>query len=353
MIKKRQLVLYLLGAVFVVCFALLYLAIQEGERGVLLVEDEMSPAAQRAFEISEDCQLDATSDRQHCISLKIYEEIDHNPEQTGPLFDAFWHLAVSGDIEDDPRIFSDMVHEMGMVLVQKDISVGDAFSYCGESFKQGCMHGVIMEYVDVHYQNDIGPGGLIEICDDFENVMENDNCLHGVGHMLAAKIDSPLESVLGECERAESSLREVRACESGVLMEYSKGDAGSGFHSHAPTGSIELPCDTVDESYKSVCYGSAGSYRQYHPNQEPFFSSYTFCASALAPYDFHCMLGVSERGIIATAKDPARTYNLCDGLDGKARSLCVESLVQVSRTQFGDEYLAGGLEEMYDVGTVK
>lgn len=104
-------------------------------------------------------------------------------------------------------------------------------------------------------------------------------------------------------------------------MEYSKGTAGSGSHSHMPVGTKELPCAEIDEEYKATCYASAGSYRQYEPDSESFEKSYEFCFSVPEEYIDSCLLGVHERTFIATGENTEKLDKICERLGGEEKVL--------------------------------
>lgn len=283
---------------------------------------------QEVLQISQEC---LESNRVSCLNDKIISYISKYPHRTGDIFETFWELEKNGKLSDDPRIFSDIAHEAGMTLTNSGIPLDKALIYCGTTFKQGCIHGVVMEYIDNKYPSGIEASKLFDFCHSIssENYIYI-NCLHGVGHVLAAKNKAPIQTILGLCD--SSSSVERFACESGALMEYSKGTTGSGMHSHMPIGKKELPCSELNDKYKKVCYASAGSYRQYEPAQEDFSKSYDFCFSSPKEYIDDCLTGLSERAILASAENKERLNIICGKLESEAiKSACISSIQKLTK----------------------
>lgn len=298
-----------------------------------------------AAAIVSECETKKIGERAACFDSKILKAIDQNPDQTDTILTGLWKLSIDGKISEDARIFSDVAHEAGMLLAEKNIPLLRAFSWCGESFKQGCMHGVIMEYIDRNYPGEVESKKFQSLCKTFSNPLFKNNCLHGVGHELAAKGKKNLVSVLKLCQNIARDQIEKSACEGGVLMEFSKGTMGSGQHSHEAVGKMDLPCDKLPENFKMVCYGAAGSYRQYNPGEEKFSTTYNFCTSIPSSYIFQGMLGVSERVILATAENAGRALAICRDLSEDQQKMCLTSMIQVSKTQFANQSLTNTLEK--------
>lgn len=284
---------------------------------------------QEALQISKEC---SDNNRVECLNIKIISYISKHPDRTGILFEAFWELEKNGILNDDPRIFSDIAHDAGMTLANSNTPLDKALVFCGTTFKQGCIHGVIMEYIDNRYPSEIEVSKLFDFCRkvSIENYIYK-NCLHGVGHELVVKNKAPIQTVLGLCDSL--SAKESFACASGVLMEYSKGTSGSGMHSHTPIGKKDLPCSGLDDKYKPVCYASAGSYRQYEPEQEDFSKSYNFCFASPKEYINDCLVGLSERAILASAENQEKLNDICGKLESEDNKVaCISSIKKLIKS---------------------
>lgn len=279
-----------------------------------------------ALRLSKGCETSVKS-RTACLDMKLMEYTDSNPSTIGFILSAFWQLEQKGILHDDPRSFSDIAHMVGMKLIDKNIPLSTAIKYCSIDFKQACLHGAIMEYTDKTFASKIQPITLFSICNniaDKSDLIQN-NCFHAAGHELQAKDFTTINATLDQCDTL--SVRNAYACQTGIFMEYSKGNMGSGKHSKISTGTTRLPCSEVNNKYKSTCYTSEGSYRQYTPGQESFSQSYTFCSTVESNYSQACMEGVSGQLIFSTAGDYSKAETVCQGLDAESiRKACISTL---------------------------
>lgn len=270
--------------------------------------------------ISDACQ---TEDRTACLTLQVLSIAQENPSTLKSLFQDFADFLKDGTLTDDPRIFSPIIHDLGMELAFQKIPPEEAFALCPLNFKAGCLHGVTMGYLDEVENSD--PLTLASFCDFAKtDPFTYKNCIHGVGHELTAKSQASLNEIVAQCKVLDTSL--LSACASGVFMEYSTGVNGLGHHTHeAQIGSIILPCEEVDSEFKSTCYSSLTSYRQYVPEVESFQETALHCENALEMYKESCMLGLAEKIYTANAEDLKRAENTCETLSSLQES-CVLSL---------------------------
>lgn len=152
----------------------------------------------KALQISKKC---TGHDRGVCLNEKIISYITQSPEEAGVLLETFWELSKEGKITDDPRIFSDVAHYAGMKLIKQNVSPRKAVHRCGSAFKQGCVHGAIMEYLD-HADSPGEVEKLFAWCKDISGKSQDIhiNCLHGVGHTFAAKNSEEITKVVHFCD---------------------------------------------------------------------------------------------------------------------------------------------------------
>lgn len=282
---------------------------------------------QAAQRIVEQC---LEKDQPSCLQAAIVSFVSQYPKSAGKIMDAFWELAQNGEFAGDPRIFSDIVHIVGRTLVQNNVPVKKALVWCGLSFKQGCIHGAVIEYLDREYPAEVNAGTVFEWCR--QTVRFNTpvylNCLHGAGQALMAHNQLPIEALLNLCESFLPTSAQS-ACTSGMFMEYSKGANHHSDQPHATVGSQDLPCERLEEKYKPVCYVSAGSYRQYNPGQEEFNKSYNFCFSAPPEYVDDCLLGLSEQVAMTVGASQEKLEEVCNSLQNeKNKSACLETVVK-------------------------
>lgn len=248
------------------------------------------------------CKNDSQKRYATCVATQILILTDEHPEQTGRFLDYIYGNARTIQTI-DLRIFSDYSHHAGMQLATKPVNLIQAAKFCGSAFKSGCLHGFVMARIDSTMPKS-NPKDLIKYCDPLwatNSAEEYANCLHGIGHVLWAQATDPLQRVLEHCDQYVTGVNAV-ACKSGVLMEYSKGSQHTGFHSDASVGSAELPCSSIAQRDKALCYASAASYRYYYPGQENPSVGMGYCNSVPVPYQPSCLSAVKERLALATGK---------------------------------------------------
>lgn len=207
------------------------------------------------------CQM--SGDQVTCVKNKVLTTAENTPNQTKVILDTVFEQWLYFLPNADRRELSDTVHEVGAVLAQAQ-PLSSALLNCSTYWYAGCIHGAVMEAA---HSGATSIGDIRFVCSDiapsFEYSLEYAQhdviaqCMHGIGHALwAERSDATLTEVLARCDEYGKSL----ACESGVLMEYSKG----GMH-HGTIGSVPLPCDELDESLQETCVAAEASYQFYYP----------------------------------------------------------------------------------------
>lgn len=276
-------------------------------------------SAQTMFEA---CQTDRTE----CLTEKILAYADEHPEKLGGFFADVATMLKEGSIPDDPRTLSPIVHATGMELAHNDVEPEDAFEWCGTSFKQGCMHGFMMEYVEL-LPSAVRVGEMFPLCDFASaNRLWQRNCIHAIGHEIAAKLPADLPTLLEACDGATFG----QDCASGVMMEYSTGNHGTGHHSHQRTGVLALPCAEVQERYQTTCYATDAAYAQYLPGGESFDATATRCMNVPSTFRHACMLGLVEKMFTAAAEDMHETEGSCLALsDAAAEEECLSAAREI------------------------
>lgn len=313
---KRKIVWTLVSGIILIVFGIILQCFHNDKEAFIL-------------KISSQCERNSVPERQDCLRKNILNYVDKNPTATKELFDSIWKLLVQGEIPDDARIFSPIMHDAGMVLASKNFSLEEAMKECGLNFRGGCIHGVFMEYVDRNYKN-VDADFLIKECYllKYKIVINSDsilkNCMHGVGHELVANMKGTLNDTLRLCNKLPDTL--ARDCVYGVFMEHSTGEAGSGRHSEKPVGRNEPDCSSVDPSFQKICYTSLGFYKQYEVDSEPWVDTYRFCESLPSKNRQDCFNGVGGALLFSNAFVKERTDAVCKSLPQDIQNYCLESM---------------------------
>jgi hypothetical protein len=291
-----------------------------GTRMLLIAKttSPISPGVALAQQMSGQCKNENVKARQICLEKLMIQKTTADPDSASGMLMGFSKLLQSGAIKDDPRLFSPIVHEIGMTLADNVPDLKKPMSLCNFDFRGACVHGVVMEYIDDRYAG-ANPATFFGLCNNAvddkgspDGYLEYMNCIHGLGHEFAAKINGSLSDMLAPCETLAVQYQDE--CTSGVFMEYSKGAAGEGRHSDAPVGTKELPCADVQPNFQSSCYTSAGFYRQYEVTSESWTASYTFCSTMPAAHQNDCFGGVLSALLFSNGGDQQKSLAVCNSL---------------------------------------
>jgi len=285
--------------------------------GVIFGRKTHDPASIARGSILNDCNNNHSYSE--CIENKIYAEVKNNPQAAGKLLKEVWSMP-----NVDLRTFSPMAHNVGMQLIESKLDIPTSIAYCGHSFKDACIHGVVMEYLDNTYPGLVSPNKFIGVCDSLRariTDLQYKACVHAIGHELRAKTASDNNQVIKLCDYFELAYR--NACGSGVLMEASTGNQGSGHHSESDTGAVGFECRAIPVGYQHTCYASAGSYRQYAVNSEPWEKTFAFCMSAPIAERPFCFEGADERLLMSKAGDKNAASGVCYLLPREEQKDCL------------------------------
>jgi hypothetical protein len=271
------------------------------------------------------CDKAETNKFASCLSGAMLTYTQKHPEQTGSLLTyVYSHVRSSRNI--DVRLLSDTAHRAGMMLSMENYSLKKALPMCGNSFKSACMHGFVMMSLDMY---SLPQPTMITDFLNYCQVIKNNNlypqCIHGVGHELWAKTNLDLNQTLKLCSKFNQGYDET-ACQSGILMEYSKGASSRGQHSDMPSGKEKLPCTSLNVAYQGTCFIAEASYRQYIPGWESPATTYTYCSSILKNYQFACMEATSERLLMAKGGNPSLAEQTCQSVSHQVKTMCLQSI---------------------------
>ena len=271
-----------------------------------------------------DCRQSRAQAYVSCLSGTVLQYAYQHPRAAGALLSYVFAHARDGGRAVDLRPLSETAHYAGMELAALPLGLVQALADCGHAFKAACMHGFVMERLD--YGARRAPvASFLGFCRPVKpDSGYYENCLHAVGHELWARTRLSLNATLALCAPLRDT-EDMSACWSGVLMEYSKGHAVKGRHSHAPAGRRQLPCSSLSAEFHEICTYAEGSYRQYIAGWEPPRTTYERCAAAPRAERLGCMRFVSERLLIAQSGDARLAASTCAAL-GADKATCYRSI---------------------------
>lgn len=211
-----------------------------------------------------------------------------------------------------------------MHLVETNTPLAEAISLCPLSFRGGCIHGVIMEYLDTVQSENISTWPKT-VCEPFKKTsIVYKNCFHALGHEFAAKSKENLNGMLLLCKNVPSGYRSD--CLYGVLMEFSKGESGSGRHLEIPVGKYTPSCEPLEEDFKITCYTSVGFYGQYEADGESLETTYKKCELLPEIYKQYCFEGIAGALLFSEATDRGSASLRCKVLPSKFINICLTSI---------------------------
>ncbi len=287
----------------------------------LMVQSGTFNVKKTATAIIKECSKTLTTDQEDCFQKNVLAIVKREPLQGGDLIDELWTLSKNGTFTGDPRIFSPIAHDVGMAMIDSQIALNNTIQSCGQAFKDGCIHGAVMEYVEKSYPKS-QKNQFIGICNKMYSNNEIQewqyaNCIHGIGHILEARTTTSLPTTIELCNYFPNAYR--GACASGVFMQASEGSANDdelmpGMNMDAVVGTANFDCSSISTDYQPICYSSAGSYRQYEANSESWQDSFTFCLQVPTLFQNDCMAGLDERLLISTADNQQKALEVCGSL---------------------------------------
>jgi hypothetical protein len=272
------------------------------------------------------CHKNTINEQRSCFEKKILARTRSNPESIKSLFNTLWDIGTKGELSYDMRLFSPIIHDVGMQLVETGTPLERAISLCPLSFRGGCVHGVIMEYLD-DKEGEKKYDWSHNICEPFKNnLLIYKNCFHALGHEFTAKTKGTLNDVLSLCDSVPH-IYQVD-CHYGVLMEFSKGETGTGRHLETPVGKVESNCENLKNEFKVPCSISIGFYAQYEADSEPLQNTYEKCLKLPDQERRYCFQGISSALLFSQAMNQEKAFEMCLSLSKEVRQICEHYLAK-------------------------
>ena len=197
-----------------------------------------------------------------------------------------------------------------------------AFKECGPECHSGCHHGAIEAFFAEKGTASLAQD-LALLCGSEPNGFASHQCLHGVGHGLAAWTNYDIPEALGSCDLLSGPARE--SCYTGVFMENIVGGlAGSEHRSSYLSDDPHYPCNAVDWKYRSACY-----FLQTSRMMVLFSADFDRIASACAEsgaFQQHCFESMGRDLSGFMQRDPQRIIPVC--LNASGAQHCLTGAIQ-------------------------
>lgn len=154
-------------------------------------------------------------------------------------------------------------------------------------------------------------------------------CLHGLGHGLAARFDNEIYQALDVCKTLADSYQQ-NSCYGGVFMENYVANPEVGHSSkYLDNNDPIAPCNKVEQIYKYNCYQLV-SIQILKLNGYNFGQAFQTCESAEKDFISVCYQSVGRDISGYTAEDPVRAVNFCAEGNSIAETECIKAVVSDS-----------------------
>ena len=228
----------------------------------------------------------------------------------------------------------DRAHEVGRFAYE--IFGAEAFKSCSSLCHSGCYHGAAEAFFKDKGTENL-EGNIKIICQAEKNRFFSHQCLHGIGHGLAAWANYEILGALEICDRL-STKEAQSSCWTGVFMENIVGGlaingAGKNFsqerhYTKYLSSDPHYPCNAVAEKYKGACYFLQSS-RMLQLFAGDFEKIAKECTRAPLEYQHDCFQSMG-RDVGGTTKPAVKlAVEKCQfAPKGEARAECLSGAVQ-------------------------
>ena len=87
------------------------------------------------------CKRNVQQERRECLQEKILQRIEKTPKMAKGILDSIWELSEKGMLTDDMRLFSPIIHDVGMILANKKRHLVKEFNCVHRDSEEGVSMG--------------------------------------------------------------------------------------------------------------------------------------------------------------------------------------------------------------------
>ncbi len=170
--------------------------------------------------------------------------------------------------EQFPEVYArchEVTHYLSRFEYDKLKSVPAVYAQCDSTCHGGCYHGTLEAYLKDQQSspNFSLSSSFAAVCAspaDYQNPLEFNECLHGMGHAAMFVTDMELLESLKLCDTIPK-LEYRERCYSGVFMENSSSSTSSDHLSkYLKPDDPFYPCNSLEEKYQPLCWQYQSSY---------------------------------------------------------------------------------------------
>lgn len=232
-----------------------------------------------------------------------------------------------------PEVYA-RCHEVTHYLARQEYdklkSIANVYAQCDSTCHGGCYHGTMEAYLkEKQLANESVQAQFTKVCgklQDYQNPLEFNECLHGLGHAAMFVTDMELLKSLSLCDNI-SGQKEKERCYTGVFMENSSSSTSFDHQSiYLKADDPFYPCNSLEEKYQAMCWQYQSSYFAIISNQD-WVKVAHMCLQVPPQYQDRCVrtIGTNQVGFTPSLKIMKQDCDLMP--NAHFQSVCVEGVI--------------------------
>lgn len=274
-----------------------------------------------AEQIIRDCE---GVDRPHCY-INALEDIAKREGLSSVLL-AFKDLI--SKYEESTYYCHPQAHHLGMWLYGYIGNLTEALSYADQKCGGAVYHGLVQNFFSTQSFKGRSPAeiDITKICPlnpENPHALERWQCLHGIGHGLAATYDYDVFTAVQRCDELEPGWEQL-SCSKGVFMQNLVNYYQTGVGAF-DEDDLLFPCNVVDAKYAPACYHYHATHIFYHgiQNGRSATDSFKEC-DKIVPEEFvkHCYYGMGRQMSIVAFVSMEALLDICQSVHPRYQTDC-------------------------------
>lgn len=232
-----------------------------------------------------------------------------------------------------PEVYArchEVTHYLSRFEYDKLKNISQVYAQCDSTCHGGCYHGTMEAYLkEKQLANESVKAQFAKVCgkpEDYQNPLEFNECLHGLGHAAMFVTDMELIQSLALCDNI-SGQREKDRCYTGVFMENSSSSTSFDHQSiYLKKDDPYYPCNSLEEKYQPMCWQYQSSYFAIITNQD-WVKVASMCSQIPPQYQDRCVrtIGTNQVGFTPILKTMKADCDLMPNVH--FQSVCVEGVI--------------------------
>ncbi|HEY7268453.1 MAG TPA: hypothetical protein VH951_01380 [Dehalococcoidia bacterium] len=214
-----------------------------------------------------------------------------------------------------------IAHAIGEISLRYYKTPGEALAHCGNDFQSGCVHGVVIGYLD----STTDSSAFVKMCGR-DQIKGSDfvrfNCLHGLGHAALSLTKYDMQQALAMCDTLNVDW-DQSSCYGGVFMEnvVTLFEGNDFLTTYKPDDHL-YPCTSLAERYLDQCYLMQSSVILIL-NHYDFAEAFTECDGAQQAYIFTCYQSLGREVSGYTLRSAPDSLKICGMASAEMRGGCI------------------------------